>query len=86
MALDFYINIPIGMIILLFGLLYLHEHLEPEAGRFDWLGFLLAAPGMALAVLHSARGLRVDSALRMCLQQGPGNDAPRNPRFCRTEG
>lgn len=72
MALDFYINIPIGMIILLFGLLYLHEHMEPKAGRFDWLGFLLAGPGMALAVLHSARGLCRASALRMCLFQEPG--------------
>ncbi|MEC1822901.1 MDR family MFS transporter [Bacillus paralicheniformis] len=52
----FYINIPIGMIILLFGLLYLHEHMEPKAGRFDWLGFLLAGPGMALAVFALSQG------------------------------
>ncbi|QHZ45317.1 multidrug efflux MFS transporter [Bacillus sp. NSP9.1] len=46
----FYINIPIGIIILLFGMLFLDEHIESKAERFDLPGFLLSAPGMALAI------------------------------------
>ncbi|MGN9866883.1 MDR family MFS transporter [Bacillus swezeyi] len=52
----FYINIPIGIVILLFGLLYLDEHIESEAGRFDLPGFLLSAPGMALTVFALSQG------------------------------
>jgi EmrB/QacA subfamily drug resistance transporter len=43
----FYVNLPIGCAAFLFGLFFLHEHREPEAGRFDLPGFLLAAAGFA---------------------------------------
>ncbi|UOY87051.1 MDR family MFS transporter [Bacillus glycinifermentans] len=52
----FFINVPIGLIILLFGLLCLDEHTESDAGKFDLPGFLLSAPGMALAVFALSRG------------------------------
>ncbi|KKB74295.1 MULTISPECIES: MDR family MFS transporter [Bacillus] len=52
----FFINVPIGLIILLFGLLCLDEHMESDAGTFDLPGFLLSAPGMALAVFALSRG------------------------------
>jgi EmrB/QacA subfamily drug resistance transporter len=42
----FYVNVPIGFAALVFGMLFLHEHREPDAGRFDLGGFLLAGAGL----------------------------------------
>lgn len=44
----FYINVPFGILVLLFGLLFLKEHKEPTAGRLDLPGFLLSAAGFSL--------------------------------------
>ncbi|MCY7857775.1 MDR family MFS transporter [Bacillus sonorensis] len=52
----FYINIPIGLIILLFGLFFLDEDIQSGAGAFDLPGFLLSAPGVALAVFALNQG------------------------------
>ncbi|MFB9902780.1 DHA2 family efflux MFS transporter permease subunit [Allokutzneria oryzae] len=41
----FYVNLPVGLITVLIGLLFLREHVEPGTGRFDLRGFLLVAPG-----------------------------------------
>ncbi|HET9919573.1 MAG TPA: MDR family MFS transporter, partial [Ktedonobacteraceae bacterium] len=46
----FYVNVPIGIAVLLFGLLFLQEHREPAPGHFDLIGFLLAGIGLALAL------------------------------------
>src|SRR5580698_5576897 len=43
----FYVNVPIGIVAMTFGALFLHEHKEPDAGRFDLGGFLLAGSGLA---------------------------------------
>ncbi|HET8911267.1 MAG TPA: MDR family MFS transporter [Ktedonobacteraceae bacterium] len=43
----FYVNVPIGIVVFFFGLLYLSEHREPGTGRFDLLGFALAGTGLA---------------------------------------
>ncbi|TYR81431.1 DHA2 family efflux MFS transporter permease subunit [Priestia megaterium] len=60
----FYINIPFGILACLFGLIFLIEHKEREAGRLDLLGFLLSAPGFSM--------------LMYALNQGPskGWDSP----------
>ena len=42
----FFVNLPIGIAAFVFGLLFLHEHREPDAGRFDVGGFLLAGTGL----------------------------------------
>jgi EmrB/QacA subfamily drug resistance transporter len=55
----FYINLPIGLLGFVFTALYVQEHKEPTAGRFDVWGFLLSASGLAL-VLYA-------------LSQAPGN-------------
>src|SRR5438105_3579492 len=52
----FYVNVPIGIVTLLFGLLFLQEHREPAAGRFDLAGFLLAGIGLALVTYESSEG------------------------------
>jgi len=52
----FYVNIPVGLAALLFGLAFLHEHREPAAGRFDLPGFLLAGGGLALAMYALSAG------------------------------
>lgn len=52
----FYINLPVGILVLLFGLLLLREHREPAAGRLDWAGFLLSAPGLAMTVFALTQG------------------------------
>jgi EmrB/QacA subfamily drug resistance transporter len=42
----FYVNVPIGLAAVVFGALFLHENREPEPGRFDRGGFLLAGTGL----------------------------------------
>ena len=44
----FLVNVPIGMVGFVFGLLYLEEHTEPRPGSFDVWGFLLSGAGLAL--------------------------------------
>jgi len=44
----FFVNVPLGAIVLVIGLLFLGEHREPAAGRLDIPGFLLAGSGLAL--------------------------------------
>jgi len=46
----FYINVPLGVAALLLCGLFVREHREPDAGRLDVRGLLLAAPGFALLV------------------------------------
>jgi EmrB/QacA subfamily drug resistance transporter len=52
----FYINVPIGLLALVFGLIYLQEHRESNVGAFDLAGFLLAAVGFALLLLALSEG------------------------------
>ncbi|KLA27634.1 MULTISPECIES: MDR family MFS transporter [Bacillus] len=52
----FYINLPFGIVALLFGLLFLKEHIEKSAGRFDSLGFVLSAPGFAMLIYALSQG------------------------------
>lgn len=44
----FFVNVPLGLVTLLFGFMYLREHREPQAGGFDLKGFVLASAGFAL--------------------------------------
>ncbi len=52
----FFVNVPIGLATLLFGLLFLQEHRESAAGHFDLPGFLLAGIGLALALYALSEG------------------------------
>ncbi len=52
----FYVNLPIGLGALLFGLLFLEEHREPAAGRFDLPGFVLAGTGFGLFMFALSEG------------------------------
>lgn len=52
----FFINLPIGIAALLFGILYLAEHKEPHTGRLDLFGFFLSAPGLALLMYALNQG------------------------------
>jgi EmrB/QacA subfamily drug resistance transporter len=51
----FYVNLPIGAIGFVFGALFLQEHTEPRAGRFDFWGFALAGAGLALVLYALAQ-------------------------------
>jgi EmrB/QacA subfamily drug resistance transporter len=46
----FYVNVPLGIVVLAVGALFLAEHREPAAGRLDVAGFLLAGGGLALCL------------------------------------
>jgi EmrB/QacA subfamily drug resistance transporter len=46
----FYANLPIGVLGFVFTALFLEEHVEPTAGRFDKAGFALSASGLALVL------------------------------------
>ena len=52
----FFVNVPIGIAACLFGLLFLLEHREPTAGRFDLAGFLLAGIGLGLVMYALSEG------------------------------
>ncbi len=52
----FYVNVPLGVLALVFGLLFLHQHQEPRIGGFDWMGFLLSGFGLALFVYALSEG------------------------------
>jgi EmrB/QacA subfamily drug resistance transporter len=55
----FYVNIPIGLAAFIFGLLFLPEHREPETGRFDLAGFVLAGAGLALVLYALSEGATI---------------------------
>ena len=52
----FYVNVPIGIIAFLFGLVFLHEHRESTSGGFDLPGFLLAGTGFPLVMYALSEG------------------------------
>lgn len=52
----FFVNVPIGIAVFLFGLLFLQEHLEETVKGFDLPGFLLAGIGLALAMYALSEG------------------------------
>jgi EmrB/QacA subfamily drug resistance transporter len=52
----FYVNVPIGLVAFVFGLLFLHEHRQPDPGRFDAGGFVLAGSGLATLMYALSEG------------------------------
>jgi EmrB/QacA subfamily drug resistance transporter len=52
----FFVNLPIGVAALVFGFLFLREHREPDAGRFDVGGFLLAGAGLPALMYALSEG------------------------------
>jgi EmrB/QacA subfamily drug resistance transporter len=54
----FLINVPIGIVGLLFGMKFLREQREPSVGRFDIPGFLLSGSALALVVYGLSEGPR----------------------------
>lgn len=52
----FFVKVPIGVAALVFGLLFLEEHREEDAGGFDFAGFLLGGIGFALVMYGLSEG------------------------------
>src|SRR5260370_13313813 len=52
----FFVNVPIGIATLLFGLIFVQAPREPAAGCFDVAGFLLAGIGLALVTYALSEG------------------------------
>jgi MFS family permease len=52
----FLVNLPVGVVLLLFGSAKLTEHREPRAGGFDVPGLLLGGPGLALLLYAISEG------------------------------
>ncbi|WP_371596914.1 MDR family MFS transporter [Streptomyces sp. NBC_00564] len=52
----FFVNVPVGCAALVFGALLLRNSVQEEPGRFDLLGFLLAAAGLGLAMYGLSQG------------------------------
>ncbi len=46
----FVVNVPVGILAFLFSWRVLKDHKEPNAGRFDYDGFLLSATGLVLLI------------------------------------
>ena len=54
----FYVNLPVGIFGFIVGFLFLKEHREPTAGRFDVAGFVLSGTALALGALRALGGAR----------------------------
>lgn len=52
----FFVKVPVGIAALIFGLLFLEEHREEDAGGFDFAGFLLGGFGFALVMYGLSEG------------------------------
>ncbi len=52
----FFVNVPLGIATLLFGWLFLNEHREPNTGRFDLAGFVLASAGFSVVMYALTQG------------------------------
>lgn len=52
----FYVNVPIGVAVFLFGLLFLQEYREQTTKSFDIPGFLLVGIGLALTMYALSEG------------------------------
>src|SRR5882724_918157 len=52
----FYVNVPVGIATIVFALLFLREHTEPGAGRFDVWGFICSGGGLALVIYALSEG------------------------------
>lgn len=68
----FYINLPIGILALLFGFMFLIEHKEPKAGIIDLPGFLLSAPGFAMLMYALIQGSTLGWSSPMIVGTGIG--------------
>jgi EmrB/QacA subfamily drug resistance transporter len=55
----FFVNVPVGLAALVFGMRYLREHTEPGAGGFDAPGFVLSGFGLAATIYALSEGPRV---------------------------
>ena len=54
----FFVNVPIGIVMVLFGMFFLREHREASAGKFDAAGFVLSGGGLALLLYALGKGPR----------------------------
>jgi len=52
----FYVNVPIGAVALIFGLLFLDNTPQTKPGRFDVAGFLLSGVGLGLLMYGISEG------------------------------
>ena len=52
----FYVNLPIGIAALLFGMYFLREQRDHAPGRFDITGFVLSAAGLGLTMYGVSEG------------------------------
>ncbi len=52
----FYVNVPIGILALIFGILFLQEYHREDVKAFDMVGFILAGVGLALAMYALSEG------------------------------
>ncbi|MCA9863216.1 MAG: DHA2 family efflux MFS transporter permease subunit [Thermomicrobiales bacterium] len=52
----FFVNVPVALVAFLVGLFFLHEHREPEPGRFDLPGFVLGGAGLGAAMYALSEG------------------------------
>ena len=52
----FYVNLPVGLLAIVFAFFALREHREPRAGAFDLPGFVLSGGGLALMLFALSRG------------------------------
>jgi len=55
----FFVNVPVGVVAMVFGVRFLREHREPTAGPFDVPGFILSGFGLASIAYALNEGPRI---------------------------
>ena len=68
----FYINLPVGLIGMVYGWLVLREERQPRPGAFDPLGFLCSGGGLALVLFALSRGPNYGWTSAVVLASGLG--------------
>jgi EmrB/QacA subfamily drug resistance transporter len=66
----FWVNLPIGIAAFLFGLFFVNEHREPNPGRFDLRGFILAGIGFASLMYAVTEGASLGWSSPLILTTG----------------
>ena len=69
----FYVNVPVGLLALVFGVLFLADQDHPAAGRFDVAGFVTSSLGLGLLMYGVSEGPNAgwtDGPIVACIAAG----------------
>ena len=60
----FFVNVPIGVVAVIFTLARIQESRDPNSSRIDWIGFVFFSASLFMLVFGLVRGNTPDGAAR----------------------